>query len=1151
MIDLALPDQLPPPRPDDDAAVERGRRRWQQLAVSAPDTEIRSFLADSLREPPAREVLEGIFGGSPFLTDCLVGEPDMLRVFLERGPDAAATALRCEADGIETGERSRLMAGLRRLRRRWALHVALADLTMSWSLDGVTASLTELADLAVDKALRHLIDDAVKRGELASETGRDPVASSGIFVLGMGKHGAAELNYSSDIDLIVLFDEERLPYRGAEAPMALAARLTRSLVYLLEQKTRDGYVFRTDLRLRPHIPGHPLALATEAAELYYERHGQNWERAAFIKARVVAGDRRAGLSFLTTLQPYVWRKHLDFAAIRDIHSIKRQINAHRGFGTIRVLGHDLKVGRGGIREIEFFVQTQQLILGGRSPELREAQTVRALEVLARQGWIEGRAAEDLTRCYRLLRALEHRLQMVQDRQTQALPRLESELARFAAFAGLASAEALSEMILETLKTVERHYADLFEAEADLGVGGNLVFTGTSDDPDTLETLAGLGFKDPSGISGRIRAWHHGHIRATRSTRARELLTELTPSILDALQRQPDIDAAFRLFDEFVSGLPAGVQLFSLFRANPRLLALVADLMGAAPRLACHLAGNVDLFEAMLQPDFFGPLPERPTLEAELGGRLGDARDLQDMLDLCRHWAHGRQFQAGLHVLLGLATAQSAAATLTAVAEIVIGALLPRARAWLEAQHGRIADGAFVVVGLGKLGSAELTTGSDLDLVFVYDAPEDATSTGERPLAAPAWFARLGQRLVSAITARTPEGRLFEIDMRLRPSGNMGPVATSLDSFARYHEQTAEVWEQQALTRARVVAGDQALATEVEAVIARALTRERGLPELAAGVRAMRERIFREHGSNDPWNLKHARGALVEIEFIAQLLVLAHAHAHPGLLTQRTLLVLDRAGELGLIAAPMAAELAGALRLHHALQAVLRLSTTERFVPASAPRGLARALVRAAELALPDEPPLGDLQGLERRLVESQTAVRQIFDRLCPPIGTPTQGRTTMTIGEGDQAPPFDLPADSGGRIGSSALAGRPYVIYFYPKDDTSGCTKEAIAFTEHYPEFKKLGVEIVGISKDSVGSHDKFKAKYGLGFPLASDEAGALIEAFGSWVEKSMYGKKYMGIDRSTFLVGADGRVVKAWRGVKVPGHVESVLEAAKAAATA
>ncbi len=525
-----------------------------------------------------------------------------------------------------------------------------------------------------------------------------------------------------------------------------------------------------------------------------------------------------------------------------------------------------------------------------------------------------------------------------------------------------------------------------------GVGGNLVFTGTADDPDTLHTLSGLGFKDPSAISARIRAWHHGHIRATRSTRARELLTELTPSLLDALHRQPDIDSAFRLFDEFVGGLPAGVQLFSLFRANPKLLALVTDLMGAAPRLARHLAGNVDLFEAMLQPDFFGPLPEGAALRAELGGRLGDARDLQDVLDLCRHWAHGRQFQAGLQVLLGLATAESAAATLTSIAEVVIGDLLPRAEAWLEDQHGSIEGGAFVVLGLGKLGSAELTTGSDLDLVFVYDAPESAVSSGERPLAATAWFARLGQRLVSAITARTPEGRLFEIDTRLRPSGNVGPVATSLESFTRYQEQTAEIWEQQALTRARIVAGDPALAAKVEAVIARSLVRERNLPELAAGVRAMRERIFREHGSADPWNLKHARGGLVEIEFTAQYLVLAHAHAHPGLLTPRTMLALERAGELGLVETDAARALMAALRLHHALQAVLRLSTTERFQPAHAPPGLAEALVRAAGLALADAPPLGDLAALEGRLVESQAAVRQIFDRLCPPTDAIRTGK---------------------------------------------------------------------------------------------------------------------------------------------------------------
>ncbi len=698
-------------------------------------------------------LLGGIFAGSPFLGEALCTEPQILRLLREQGPDGALDRLRAEQNAIPLDERTRLMAGLRRARRRQALLIGLCDLDGLWPLERVTAALTTLADRAVQQALDHLLGEGMRRGEIEVV---DP-GCSGVFVLGMGKLGAGELNFSSDIDLIVLFDGERLRYRGSEGPMAFCVRLARSLVYLLETRNKDGYVFRTDLRLRPHLPGHPLALSSEDAELYYERHGQNWERAALIKARVVAGDIDAGEGFLKALVPFIWRKHLDYAAIRDIHSIKRQINAYRGFGTIRVLGHDLKVGRGGIREIEFFAQTQQLILGGREAGLRQPQTCAALAALAERRWVEEDASAELIAAYRVLRELEHRLQMVADRQTQALPEREPDFEKFAAFAGFAEPAALEQLVLTTLLTVERHYAALFEREPDLGAGSSLVFTGTGDDPETLKTLAGMGFKDASAISGRIRAWHHGHIRATRTTRARELLTELTPALLTSLQDQPDRDAAFRLFDEFLTGLPSGVQLFSLLRANPELLNLLADLMGAAPRLAHHLSSHVDLFDAMLTPDFFERLPDRAMLAAELRSRLGDSRDLQDTLDICRRWAHGRQFQAGLQILSGIARAEAAAQTLADIAEVVMASLLPAAERRLATQHGTVPGGAFVVLGLGKLGSHELTVGSDLDLVFVYEAPADAVSNGPRPLPAATYYARLGQRLVSNLVGQDGRG----------------------------------------------------------------------------------------------------------------------------------------------------------------------------------------------------------------------------------------------------------------------------------------------------------------------------------------------------------------------------------------------------------
>ncbi|HEX6113475.1 MAG TPA: bifunctional [glutamine synthetase] adenylyltransferase/[glutamine synthetase]-adenylyl-L-tyrosine phosphorylase [Geminicoccaceae bacterium] len=964
------------PRVGDCAAAERGLVRWSRL----PDA-----LACSRSAVDLEPLLASIFGNSPYLSELLLREPAVLKRMLEVGPDAALDALLAEHAAEPPGNRARLMGNLRRAKRRVALLTALADITGLWTLERTTEVLSRFADLATQQALDLILREAAQRGELELAEQDRPQDASGLVVLGMGKLGAFELNYSSDIDLIVLFDPGRLRYRGRESPMAVAVRLTRALVHILEHRTRDGYVFRTDLRLRPHPPGHPLALSIEDAEQYYERHGQNWERAALIKARVIAGDRPAGESFLRALEPFLWRRHLDYAAIRDIHSIKRQINAYRGHGQIRVAGHDLKVGRGGIREIEFFVQTQQLILGGRLPELRTPGTCAALRALVEARWLEGAVAEELVEAYRFLRRAEHRLQMIGDKQTHSLPARSEQLERFAAFMGYPDAAALSDAVRNRLERVEAHYAALFETSIDLGGGRALVFTGTDDDPDTLATLAEMGFAQPKAIAARVRAWHHGHIRATREARARELLTELMPRLLQAIANQSDPDATFERFDEFVSNLPAGVQLFSLFRANPRLLGLVADLMGTAPRLAHHLSRHVSLFEAMLAPDFFEPLPDGAALAGELELALRRARDFQDVLDAARRWAQAREFQIGLHVLLGLVDGDAASGHLTDIAERVIQSLLPRAEDWLSAQHGRVEGGAFMVLGLGKLGSRELAIGSDLDLIFVYDAPGDARSDGPRPLPAATYYARLGQRLVSALSAPTPEGRLYEIDTRLRPSGNLGPVACSVDNFERYQLETAQTWEHQALTRARAIAGDPALARRVEAVIRRALLTRREPEALAREISAMRARIFREHGSDDPWNLKHVRGGLVELEFLAQFLKLRFAPQHPHLLTTGTVETFLRAVADRLLDPDDGAALVRAGRLYQRLQAVLRLAVQEGFHPARAPAGLRQALVRAAShgaSALPAQ--AQDFAELEQTLIQAQARVKRAFEELCPP-----------------------------------------------------------------------------------------------------------------------------------------------------------------------
>ncbi len=947
--------------------------RWR---ASVADDLIATNLKDGSIDLNA--LLTAIFGNSPFLSDLAFADPSVVNDIVTRGPDAAFEALLAEPP--PTTKRSALMAHLRHMRKRVALLTALADIAGLWPLSKVTEALTRFADYATAAALDLALIELIERGEIHLD---QPRPASGIIVLGMGKLGAFELNYSSDIDLIILFDPSRFRPAGKESPMALAVRIARTLVYLLEHRSKDGYVFRTDLRLRPHPPGQPLALSVEDAEIYYERFGQNWERAALIKARVIAGDQEAGASFLQNIRPFLWRRHLDYAAIRDIHAIKRQINSHRGHSEIRVLGHDLKVGRGGIREIEFFVQTQQLILGGRVPSLRLRGTIETLDRLVAERWLESTTAEDLKAAYGFFRTVEHRLQMVADKQTHRLPEGEAGFAAFATFMGYDDPVQFADDVRQYLEVVEGHYAALFEDSLDLGAGGALVFTGTEDDPATLATLDRLGFTRPSDVAKTVRGWHHGHIRATRTPRARELLTELMPELLRKLGEQADPDAAFARLNHFMTSLPAGVQLFSLFRANPKLLSLVADVMGIAPRLADYLSHHVGLFDAMLAPTFFELTASPAELEADFAAALKQADDLQDALDAARRWAQALEFRIGMHILLGMSDGEAASLPLTTIAETVIRGLLPHVERWLEKQHGQVTGGSFAVLGLGKLGSRELTIGSDLDLIFVYQTDDHTRSDGAKPLAADVYYARLGQRLVSALTAKTSEGVLYEIDTRLRPSGNLGPVACSIESFERYQMENAQTWEHQALTRCRVIAGPKPLTERIEQALQTALTLKRDTTKLSFDVRTMRERIFKEHGSDDPWNLKHARGGLVEVEFLAQYLQLRHGVDQPGLLSPQTTSVFERAAGHCIRSADSRL-LIRAVHLYRRLQALLRLSLDEAIDPRTAPKGLIEALVRTASIDPEIARPGLDIEQLSATLTELQREVAELFDRHCPP-----------------------------------------------------------------------------------------------------------------------------------------------------------------------
>ncbi|PKP78563.1 MAG: bifunctional [glutamate--ammonia ligase]-adenylyl-L-tyrosine phosphorylase/[glutamate--ammonia-ligase] adenylyltransferase [Alphaproteobacteria bacterium HGW-Alphaproteobacteria-3] len=957
------------PKPHDADRVAREMEDFHAAVARIGDERLTALAADK----DVLHLVSSLFGNSPFLGRILRLHADWLPGLLDRAPDAAFEDLLARTASAGTLEsQGDVMSALRLAKSEAALLIAMADITGAWPLERVTGALTSFADAAVGGCIEWLLRNAAARGQILKSPEEISAEGSGLVILGMGKYGSRELNYSSDIDLVVFYEPGQLPLKDGLDDSGFFVRVTKDMVKMLQERTADGYVFRTDLRLRPDPGGTPVAVSLPAAESYYESRGQNWERAAFIKARAVAGDREAGARFLKMLTPYIWRKNLDFAAIDDIHSMKRQIHAVGGHGQIAVAGHNIKLGRGGIREIEFFVQTQQLIAGGRDHDLRGKQTCAMLDELAAKQWIAPGTAEELKEAYRFLRTLEHRLQMIDDEQTHSLPASDKDIDRVACFMGFADRESFSSALTARLECVRDHYAKLFETAPPLGEeGGSLVFTGTDDDPETLETLRGLGFTRVSEMSEAIRAWHTGRFPATRASRSRELLTSLMPALLRALSRTSNPDTAFDRFDRFLTGLPAGVQLFSMLYSNPHLLDLLSGICGTAPRLADYLSHNPRVLEAVVDPDFFKVLPDRETLNRSLREELAHAVDYQDVLDFARVWAREYRFRLGVRVLSGSADAEEAGPAYAALASELVAALAPAAEARVAEKHGRVPGGRFAVVAMGKLGSEEMSAASDLDLIVIYDADPEVSSDGERPLYAAQYYARVCQQLINALTAPTAEGKLYEVDMRLRPSGNAGPIATSLASFVAYQESEAWTWEHMALTRARLIAGPDDLKAQVGKAISETLLRPRDKAKIAADVAGMRARIAKEHASSNPWELKHVRGGLVDIEFICQYLQLVHGAAHPEILKTHTRAALTRIAETGLLPPGTADMLVRAIALNHNLTQVIRVCVTGVFNPAEASPGLRSLLARAGDA--PDFP------ALEADLADSQRRVREAFE----------------------------------------------------------------------------------------------------------------------------------------------------------------------------
>jgi [glutamine synthetase] adenylyltransferase / [glutamine synthetase]-adenylyl-L-tyrosine phosphorylase len=800
----------------------------QRVPIAVETARGQALAADWDARGALAEVLTGIGGCSPYLCDLLRQEQDWL---------VEAVTLAAPLQNLLPSDVSAdIGAVLRRAKRRVAGFLAMAEVSGAYSLKQSTQALTDFADQAVSLAFQAALAPYQASGKLPSETG--------LFVIAMGKMGAGELNYSSDIDLVVMFDDRDMDHFEAAQRRQILVRATRAATKLLNDITEHGYVFRTDLRLRPDPSVTPICVAMSSALDYYESLGRTWERAAFIKARICAGDRRAGAEFLDQMKPFVWRRYLDFAAIEEAHALRLKIRTKTGArGVINVPGHDVKLGRGGIREIEFFTQTRQLISGGRDAELRSCQTLVALDQLAAKDWITEATKNQLQRSYRILRHTEHAIQMIRDAQTQSVPASDAGIGPVAGLLGLSVPEFLTQ------------------------TGAHL---------NAVHAITESFFAPAPAHAPEVALDDHHEITqywpsyaAMRSERATVLFETLRPEILSRLQKAPDPKEALIHFDNFLRGLPAGIQVFSLFAANPKLVELLTDIVVSAPALAQYLGRNSGVLDAVLSGEFFAPWPGREVLAEQLAKRLAAASDYETALDLARIWTKEWHFRIGVHLLEGITAPHEAAGHYAQLAEAVLTAVFDLVHQNFALKYGHIPESDCTILAMGSLGAGQLNSQSDLDMILVFDADATRQSNGAKPLSCRQYFSRLTQALITALTAPTAHGRLYEVDMRLRPSGRAGPVATSLAGFESYQRSEAWTWEHLALTRGRVITGAAAFRETVERLRQQILEEKADWPNILQGLRDMRARLADGKPQLGLWDLKRGSGGLQDIELVAQ------------------------------------------------------------------------------------------------------------------------------------------------------------------------------------------------------------------------------------------------------------------------------------------
>ena len=842
----------------------------------------KTSLQDALRR--ARE-------NAPFLAMAMQNQPGLTDLLEAENLEAALEFGRSAGEGA-----ANVRQKLRREKRALALTLAVGDLAGRLSLTDVITRLSDFADRALDEALADIY---------ATRYPDAPV--EGFSVIGLGKHGSRELNYSSDIDPIFLYDPDKIPVRGREEPSDASRRIGQQLVEALNARDADGYVFRVDMRLRPSPEVSPVALPVEAAISYYESSALTWEQSAYIRSRAAAGDTKLGQYFLEPINPFIWRRSLDYGAIKNIGSVTAQIRDHYAAGQKFGPGYDLKRGRGGIRETEFYAQMHQLIFGGRQPVLRAPATRDALAALAEAGRIDGEKARLLSESYEYYRVIEHRLQMVNDQQTHSLPDDAEGLDRVARLHGLDNGQILLDQLAPRVDAVGKIYDDLIEPEDDRRL--------PIDEEKLTAVLVEKNLLESGAFLIAIRRWRSGKVTALRSNAAQESFEEILPDLVDAIATAPNPAQALARLDSLIEKLPTAINFFRILEARPALLEMLGNILSHAPVLANALARRAELFDGLIDATALDLPPSVEEL-AEQFARTESGDDYQILLDRVRARVGEKRFALGVQLIEGRHDALEISAGYARVAEAAIQVLANATIAEFQATHGRVPGCALLILALGRLGGEALTHASDLDLIFLFTGDHSAESDGARPLGATQYYNRLTARIVTALSVPTAAGPLYEVDTRLRPSGTQGPLAVTFESFRKYQRESAWTWEHMALSRARPVYGSTADRTQLKDEICSILKTEREPEVLRKAVRKMRLDIVEHKPPKGPLDTKMMEGGLVDWEFIIHFLQLKTGDAlYPQLgKAVRALVAQGHLGEDMVAAYELMARLLVALRL---------------------------------------------------------------------------------------------------------------------------------------------------------------------------------------------------------------------------------------------